>query len=230
MADDGLGACCRIRSPSTSAAVAELLGAEAVHRRRAWSSGPGGRSGRCWRCCAGSSCRAWSSRWREEVRRTDNPVIPSGERTYSPGVRTRPEKVPRFARDDGALGMTARPVHISACTSTSTSPSAPGAAATATSPSRCGARCRRDRFVDAVLQRMARLAGSTRRGTASPRVDTIYFGGGTPSRLEPGGIAALLERHRAATARVAADAEITLEANPDDVTPRRAPRPGAPPG
>ena len=53
--------------------------------------------------------------------------------------------------------------------------------------------------------------------TESPRVETVYFGGGTPSRLEPGTIARILER--IADARtVAADAEVTLEANPDDVT------------
>ncbi len=51
----------------------------------------------------------------------------------------------------------------------------------------------------------------------SPGVDTIYFGGGTPSRVTPSAIAQLLERI-AADRTVASDAEITLEANPDDVT------------
>jgi oxygen-independent coproporphyrinogen III oxidase len=51
----------------------------------------------------------------------------------------------------------------------------------------------------------------------SPRVDSVYFGGGTPSRLEPGAIARILER--IATDRALAPAaEVTLEANPDDVT------------
>jgi len=52
-------------------------------------------------------------------------------------------------------------------------------------------------------------------------IQTIYFGGGTPSHIDPGGITALLDgiaRRRS----VAAGAEITLEANPDDVTPARA--------
>ena len=48
-------------------------------------------------------------------------------------------------------------------------------------------------------------------------VRTIYFGGGTPSLLAPSGIAALLERIRA-DRQIEPDAEITLEANPDDVT------------
>ncbi|MDP4207468.1 MAG: radical SAM family heme chaperone HemW [Bacteroidota bacterium] len=51
----------------------------------------------------------------------------------------------------------------------------------------------------------------------SPNVDTIYFGGGTPSVLTPQEIERLLDcihRHF----NVSANAEITLEANPDDLT------------
>ncbi len=58
-------------------------------------------------------------------------------------------------------------------------------------------------------------------GEALHDVQTVYFGGGTPSHIDPAGIGALLEgiaRRRT----VAAGAEITLEANPDDVTPARA--------
>jgi oxygen-independent coproporphyrinogen III oxidase len=51
----------------------------------------------------------------------------------------------------------------------------------------------------------------------SPEVDTIYFGGGTPSRITPDTIDHLLNRI-GADRRIAADAEITLEANPEDVT------------
>ena len=51
----------------------------------------------------------------------------------------------------------------------------------------------------------------------SPGLDTIYFGGGTPSRLDPAALAALLSRFR--TDRIIAPgAEVTLETNPDDVT------------
>jgi oxygen-independent coproporphyrinogen-3 oxidase len=52
-------------------------------------------------------------------------------------------------------------------------------------------------------------------------VDTIYFGGGTPSRLDPRGIAAILERI-AADRPLSPAIEVTLEANPDDVSPERA--------
>jgi len=48
-------------------------------------------------------------------------------------------------------------------------------------------------------------------------LQTIYFGGGTPSRVSPEAIGCLLDRI-SADRSVAADAEITLEANPDDVT------------
>ena len=54
-------------------------------------------------------------------------------------------------------------------------------------------------------------------------LDTVYLGGGTPSRLGPDGIDRL-----SATIRkyvdVAPDAEITLEANPDDVSAEAASR------
>jgi oxygen-independent coproporphyrinogen-3 oxidase len=55
----------------------------------------------------------------------------------------------------------------------------------------------------------------------SPGLDTIYFGGGTPSRLDPAALTRLLQRFRQDRA-VAPDAEITLEANPDDVEAERA--------
>jgi len=48
-------------------------------------------------------------------------------------------------------------------------------------------------------------------------VQTIYFGGGTPSVLDAPEIELLMTRIRD-THRVSAEAEITLEANPDDLT------------
>jgi oxygen-independent coproporphyrinogen-3 oxidase len=55
----------------------------------------------------------------------------------------------------------------------------------------------------------------------SGRVETVYFGGGTPSLLAPAAIEAILARI-AADRPVSLEAEITLEANPDDVTPEAA--------
>jgi oxygen-independent coproporphyrinogen-3 oxidase len=56
-------------------------------------------------------------------------------------------------------------------------------------------------------------------GDGSP-ADTIFFGGGTPSLLEPGEIGAILQACRRSFA-VAPGAEITLEANPETVTAER---------
>ncbi len=56
---------------------------------------------------------------------------------------------------------------------------------------------------------------------ASPELDTVYFGGGTPSRLEPAALASILAGLRR-DRPLAAGAEVTLEANPDDVTPEAA--------
>lgn len=49
-------------------------------------------------------------------------------------------------------------------------------------------------------------------------LDTVYLGGGTPSRLGPDGIGRLLGLVTERSTR-APDAEITIEANPEDVTP-----------
>ena len=51
-------------------------------------------------------------------------------------------------------------------------------------------------------------------------VDTIFFGGGTPSLLDPAEVGRILRACRE-TFNVMADAEITLETNPETVTPAR---------
>ena len=48
-------------------------------------------------------------------------------------------------------------------------------------------------------------------------VETIYFGGGTPSLLNIEDLVLILENIRQVF-EVSADAEITLEANPDDIS------------
>ncbi len=53
-----------------------------------------------------------------------------------------------------------------------------------------------------------------------PAFDTVYFGGGTPSLLEERLLSELLQG-LAARLPLTADPEITLEANPDDITRRR---------
>jgi len=69
------------------------------------------------------------------------------------------------------------------------------------------------RYVDAVVLDIRR------QGDGVP-ADTIYFGGGTPSLLEPDEIARLIQACRDAYA-IAPDAEITLEMNPETATPER---------
>lgn len=67
-------------------------------------------------------------------------------------------------------------------------------------------------YVEMVLREM-KAWGRTLGRVA---VETVYFGGGTPSLLEPGQVEALLQG-AGACFNLDADAEITLEANPDSV-------------
>ncbi len=77
-----------------------------------------------------------------------------------------------------------------------------------------------DAYVDAVLHEWT-MWQTDPCWEQSPEVQTIYFGGGTPSRLAPAAVGRLLQRiGRDRT--VAREAEVTLEANPEDVTPEAA--------
>jgi oxygen-independent coproporphyrinogen-3 oxidase len=73
------------------------------------------------------------------------------------------------------------------------------------------------RYVHALVREIAR-AGE-REGRRAP-ADTIYFGGGTPSLLEPAEIAQVISTCRE-TFDIAEDAEVTLEANPESVSEAR---------
>ncbi|MES2522927.1 MAG: radical SAM family heme chaperone HemW [Gemmatimonadota bacterium] len=68
-------------------------------------------------------------------------------------------------------------------------------------------------YVSAIA---AELALRSVRETGSV-LDTLYLGGGTPSRLGPDGIGALIDAIRE-VADIAPDAEVTMEANPEDIT------------
>jgi oxygen-independent coproporphyrinogen-3 oxidase len=70
----------------------------------------------------------------------------------------------------------------------------------------------KERYVTALLTEIRR-AGD---GAAA---DTIYFGGGTPSLLDPSEVAAIVKACRESWT-LAPDAEVTLEANPETVTDR----------
>ncbi|WP_041832000.1 radical SAM family heme chaperone HemW [Actinoplanes sp. N902-109] len=72
----------------------------------------------------------------------------------------------------------------------------------------------RDEYADTVLQEV-RFAG----GIVDQRVQTVFFGGGTPTLLSPRDLGRILEGIDR-TWGLAADAEITTEANPESVSPR----------
>lgn len=73
-----------------------------------------------------------------------------------------------------------------------------------------------------VAEYLAGLSGELRarypRDSGHWTLDTLYFGGGTPSRLGGEGVARMVDLLRE-HADLAPGAEVTLEANPDDVTP-----------
>ena len=72
------------------------------------------------------------------------------------------------------------------------------------------------RWQAALLRELDSVAALTRGRT----VDSIFFGGGTPSLMAPATVASLLDR-AAAHWTLATDAEITLEANPTSVETAR---------
>jgi len=93
----------------------------------------------------------------------------------------------------------------------------------------CARRCSYCDFAIAVrsvvpAEEFVRLIGAEldlRLSGASPSMKTVYFGGGTPSRLGAAGMRALTDTVRARV-DIPPDAEVTMEANPDDVTPEEA--------
>ena len=76
-----------------------------------------------------------------------------------------------------------------------------------------------DRLMDGYLDAICTHIRET--GPLAPgySVDTVYFGGGTPSFFGAEGMAAILATVRKAF-DVRADAEITFEANPDSISPK----------
>ncbi|HXF94627.1 MAG TPA: radical SAM family heme chaperone HemW [Gemmatimonadales bacterium] len=95
----------------------------------------------------------------------------------------------------------------------------------------CVRRCTYCDFAIAIRRRIpvreyveaVRAERDGRRAELGPAFETVYFGGGTPSLLPPDAITALLGALlEPADPRWRDDAEITLEANPEDVTPDSA--------
>ncbi len=76
-----------------------------------------------------------------------------------------------------------------------------------------------DEYVGALRQEITLYAGTAIPPDTRWEADTLYLGGGTPSRLGGKGVAhaiAVVREH----ATLAPGAEVTIEANPDDVSPK----------
>ena len=80
--------------------------------------------------------------------------------------------------------------------------------------SELGGGASRDAYADTVLAEL-RLAAAT---VEPRRVDTVFFGGGTPTLLDPDDLAKILDGIDK-TWGLAEGAEVTTEANPESVTP-----------
>jgi oxygen-independent coproporphyrinogen-3 oxidase len=80
---------------------------------------------------------------------------------------------------------------------------------------------RRDVPVDEYATALGREIETRFADTGRWTVSTLYLGGGTPSRLGAAGVTSLLDTIKSRMS-VADDGEVTLEANPDDVTPDAA--------
>jgi oxygen-independent coproporphyrinogen-3 oxidase len=78
------------------------------------------------------------------------------------------------------------------------------------------------RYVDALVREIANAADLSAEAPRA-KADTIYFGGGTPSLLEPEEIRRIIESCRN-TFDLADDREVTLEANPESVNLTRLAR------
>jgi oxygen-independent coproporphyrinogen-3 oxidase len=79
------------------------------------------------------------------------------------------------------------------------------------------------RFVHALLQEIIGVPNTHVPAHSAHAADTLFFGGGTPSLLEPEEIGTIVEACRVAH-NLTADAEITLEANPESVDLQRLER------
>jgi oxygen-independent coproporphyrinogen-3 oxidase len=78
----------------------------------------------------------------------------------------------------------------------------------------------KSRYVDALVEEIHWADRAGEAGRAGGDADTIFFGGGTPSLLDPDDVARIIAACDAAFA-VSVEREVTLEANPETVTQAR---------
>ena len=76
-----------------------------------------------------------------------------------------------------------------------------------------------DKLMDSYLQAMTMHIKEAGALAPNHRVDTVYFGGGTPTFFGADGMASIMSAIRRSF-DVASDAEITFEANPDSISDR----------
>ncbi len=76
------------------------------------------------------------------------------------------------------------------------------------------------RYAEVVIAEWGRWLAAPWWADQGP-IETIYFGGGTPSLLDPAAIGSILDAVRADRS-ISGVAEITIEANPEDVSTERA--------
>ena len=76
------------------------------------------------------------------------------------------------------------------------------------------------RYVDALVSEIRNQSATRNPQSAIPSADTIFFGGGTPSLLEPDEIARIIAACESSF-DIAADREVTMEANPESVSEAR---------
>ncbi|MES2306056.1 MAG: radical SAM family heme chaperone HemW [Gemmatimonadota bacterium] len=77
-----------------------------------------------------------------------------------------------------------------------------------------------DTYVRAILSEWQQRVGTSPLGAADA-ITTLYFGGGTPSRLAPASLSQIISEI-ANTRPLAPEAEVTVETNPEDVTAEKA--------
>jgi oxygen-independent coproporphyrinogen-3 oxidase len=75
-----------------------------------------------------------------------------------------------------------------------------------------------ERYLDALHREIDLVASAS--WASRVRLDTVFFGGGTPSLLSGGRLAGVLE-HLAARFAVATGAEVTVESNPESLDPEK---------
>lgn len=77
---------------------------------------------------------------------------------------------------------------------------------------------RQDEYADTLLREIGLAREVLDRSGGNRPASTVFFGGGTPTLLPPGDLGRMLEGVRAAFG-IAEGAEVTVEANPDTVSP-----------